>query len=145
MKRLLILVSFLIPTLAFAQEKKDTKIFIHMRDTAGAVNKIIKVFYERGFTIDQKDLENGFVLTKERTVPDDNAASMIVKAFVKDSSVVLSGSIALNVTFSLGGAKAERTFVEMWYGGAKKSSLRLAWNELETVAKLIGSKITYSK
>jgi hypothetical protein len=144
MKKLIVCL-FLIPSLCFAQEKKDTKIIIHLSDTAGAVNKIVKVFYERGFTIDQKDLENGFVLTKERTVPDDNAASMIIKAFVKDSSVVLSGSIALNVTFSLGSAKAERTFVEMRYGGAKKSSLRLAWNELESVARLIGGKVTYSK
>jgi hypothetical protein len=143
MKYLLILL--LAPCLSFGQQKKDNKIIVTVSDTANLFNRVIKTLYAAGYIVDVKDEENNFLSTKEKSLPKDASTSVIIKAFINSNIVTFSGEGASNVTFSLGGAKAERTFTGIYYGGMKGSSLRNSWNELDAIAKQLGGIITYSK
>lgn len=137
---------FLVCTLAASsQQKKDSKIIVSVSDTSGILNKIIKQLYQDGFAIDQKDEANGFILTKEKTLKSDASTSVVFKFLISDKNITVTGDAASNVTISLYGAKAERTFIGIYFGGMKRSSLRNAWNEMDNLAKQFGDKITYSK
>lgn len=45
---------------------------------------------------------------------------------IKDTAVILFRDIASNVSLSFGGAKIERQFTPIYFGGMKGSDLRLA-------------------
>lgn len=137
---------FLICTFAASsQEKKDTKIIVSLEDTTDVLNKITKRLYQQDYVVDKKDTENGYISTKEKALKKDASTSVFLKFFVDGNRLIISGEVASNVTLSLGGAKAERTFVPIGFYGMKGSSMKNAWNEMESIAKQFGNKITFSK
>lgn len=143
MKKLIVCL-FLIPTLAFGQSKKDTKISVTTTDTSGLFKRVALAMYERGYTFENKDDQLQFISTHPKQL-QKWSAEMKFRMLVKDSTVSITGSIALNVELSLGGVKSTKSFSDIYYGGAKNSPLREAWVEMDTIARLIGGKVTYSK
>lgn len=144
MRKFMIL-ALLIPALSYAQQKKDSKIIVKVSDTTSLYNNIIRQLYQRGYIVEQKDEQNGFIATKEKTLPNDATTSVIIKAIVDSGNITLTGEVADNVTMSIGGAKLQRRFTPIYYGGMKGSSLRNSWNELNAIASQFGREITYAR
>ena len=120
--------------------KKDTKIIVAL-DTTGKYNELCLKLYDVGFSLDKKDPEFKFIETGEKSI---GSRSIKIRAIVKDSIIVFSGLVANDVTISLYGAKAERTFSEIYFGGMKGRDLRIAWEYLDNFAKQFGA-VKYSK
>lgn len=143
MKTLLFASLFLICTSANAQTKKDSKIIVTVADTANLFNTVVSKLFEKGFTILQKDESLGLIATGEKSIK--SAASIKLKAIVKDSTITLFGEVANDVTVEIWGAKLERTFAQIYFGGMKGSDMRNGWNEMDSIAHEFGNKISYSK
>ncbi len=123
-------------------QKKDTKIIVVSADTSNLFNRIILALFERGYSIESKDEQLKLLASTERAW---GSRSVKIRAMIKDSVIIFTGQVANNVTISLWGAKAERTFDNIYYGGMKGSDLRIAWEELDSFAKEFGSDLKYSK
>lgn len=141
MKKLWMIFLFFVPLFSPAQKKKDNVIIIKT-DTAGIFNQALNILYDNGYTIQTADRVNGVILSEEKTVKN---ALVKLRIRVKDSSVLLSGQVALAMEISFGSATMTKTFEPVYYGGSKNSPLRSAWNELNTIALKIGSQIEYAK
>jgi len=143
MKTLILIILCLIFVKLDAQEKKDTKIIIQ-NDSAN-FNMILKMLYWESYIVDQKDSVNGFIATKERSLPKDGSVSIILKLFIQNGYVTVTGEVASNVTIGLTYAKEEKHFTDISYGGMKGSGMRNAWNEMNRIAHMMGSNLRYSK
>lgn len=143
MKIIFILALSVCALLAHAQKppKKSSKIVVSA-DTAGVFNKIVLSLYDLGYTIESRDDVNKFVLSGEK---EFGSYSIKMKALVKDSSIVFSGFMASNVSISIYGAKTERAFGSVYFGGMKGSPLRDAWEKLENFALSFGATISYGQ
>ena len=96
---------------------------------------------ERGFSIASKDPEIKFIESSEKTM---ERSSVIIRALVKDSSVIFTGKVASNITISFFGEKSERVFYDVYYGGMKGSDMRNAWEYIDQFAKQFGA-VKYQK
>lgn len=139
MKIVTTLVFNLILISAFGQQKKDTKVIVHVDDTAGLVNRVALKLYEAGYSLEQKDIAAGFLATNEK---DKGSRSFKIRALIKDSTITLTGLVANNVKMF---ANQQRTFTEVGFFGMKGSDMRLAWEELMNIANQFGPRIEYSK
>jgi hypothetical protein len=139
-----ILQLLLIPTFSFSQKpvKKDTKIIVIPTDTINLLNKISIALYEKGYSIESKDEQLKFIASTEKGFGD---YSVKIRAFINDSVIVFTGQMASNISLSLWGAKTERAFENIYYGGMKGSQFRKAWDELDSFARIFGTHIMYSK
>lgn len=137
-------VLFLICSLSsYSQKKGDTKIIVEVIDTTNLFNKVAMAFYEKGFSLEQKDDQLKFIATDEKNLPKDRAMQMKLRAFIKDNTLIISGLIAINMDIIV------QTKTKQWdvaeYRGMKGSAYMVTWEEMESIAKLFGDKISYSK
>ena len=109
---------------------------------AGAGGRILLALFEKGYSIESKDEQLKLLASTERSW---GSRSVKIRAMIKDSVIIFTGQVANNVSFSFGGAKIERTFYNIYYGGMKGSDLRIAWEELDSFAKRFGPDVKYSK
>lgn len=118
--------------------KKAKKIIVSNKDSIStAVKKIAIAFFERGYTIESKDENLGYIATNEKS-HEKFSTSMKVRAIVKDTVIVLSGVFSLNIEFNLGGVTSTKSFDDVYNGGSKRSPLRSSWDELTAIARSIG-------
>lgn len=116
--------------------KKSSKIIVLVKDSANTLlDRIAGVLYDKGYTIENKDEKVKFISTKER---EGKKWSTYYKVRVRivDTAIVFTGQIALN---------KDSDYWDVDYRGSKVSALREAWNELDTIARMFGDKIVYSK
>jgi hypothetical protein len=126
--------------------KKASKIIVLVKDSANTLmDKLTKTLFDYGYTIDSKDEKLKLLSTKERTLKKYNALVKI-RASINDTAVLFVGDIALGFDIELFGVRDHQpSYSEIYYGGAKKSPLREAWNELDAIARKLGDNIVYSK
>lgn len=126
--------------------KKASKIIVLVRDSANTLlDKVTKTLFDYGYTIDNKDEKLKLLSTKERTLKKYNALVKI-RASINDTAVLFVGDIALGFDIELFGVRDHQpSYSEIYYGGAKKSPLREAWNEMDAIARKFGDHIVYSK
>jgi hypothetical protein len=140
----------LIASSAIAQQqtppKKASKIIVLVRDTANTLlDQVTKTLFDYGYTIDNKDEKLKLISTKERSSKKYSAFTKI-RASVNDTAIVFKSDIALGFGIDLFGVRdLQPSYSEVYYGGAKKSPLREAWNELDAIAHKFGDHIIYSK
>jgi hypothetical protein len=147
--KLLISNLFLILALtSFAQEKNDTKVIASITDS-NLFNKTALILYERGYTIKEKDKDVGFMATNDKSI-DGN--TIRIRILLKDTAAVIAGDLYNELAAAIvrGSTASNISKDESYYFpirnmGMKKSSMRIAWNELIEIAKAIGGKIYYSK
>lgn len=137
MKYLLICL-FLIPVACFSQSKKDSKIIVKVSDTVGLLKKISAVFYEKGYTLDNKD--EMFVSTKEKTIKAGFPTVVKLRAFIKDGSITFSGEYKIDMNFM----GQPPSWDNITFIGMKNSVTKLAWEEMDGIAKQLGS-VSYSR
>lgn len=131
---------------AKAQEppKKSSKIIVMPSDTSGMLNRIALVLLDKGFEIDKKDTELRTVSTKERSMPKGSAQTK-VQAMINDTAIVFTSTLCVQLEYSVYGTTIKPTFDPVTYSGIKGSYMRVAWNELDEIARKFGNKIIYSK
>lgn len=138
---------FLIPTLCFSQEKKDSKIVV--ATDSNAFNSTCLYLLEHGYTLKQKDKELGFIMTNDRTI---KGTVIRLKFLVKDTSIAVTGDLYNDLAAALTRsslandiAKDEKYYTPINNIGMKNSGSRDAWNEMLEVAKHLGTNLTFSK
>lgn len=125
---------------SFAQKNKDRKIIVIATDTTNLFNRVAQAFYDKEYTLDNKDRQAGFISTKEKAIKAGYSTDVKMRAQIKDSMIVFTGEMRLNV--SLMGQPA--TFDPIYNWGLKNTPARLSWQEMESIAKQFGT-LTYSK
>lgn len=143
MRSIIIIGLFLIPALAFSQQKKDTKITTTAKDTGNLFNRVAMTLIDNGFPIEQKDKDLGYIQTGERKIEKAEGSSKI-RAVIKDSIITFTSTFAINVEITLSGVKSSRVFEPVYYGGMKGSMIRRAWEIMDEIAKQFGA-VSYSK
>lgn len=126
--------------------KKANKIIVMFDDSANtALDKLTKTLFDKGYIIESKDEKLKLLSTKEKS--SKKYATLIkIRASVNDTAIVFTGVIALGFDIEILGARdLQPTYSEISYYGARKSPLRDAWNEMDTIAHLFGDKIVYGK
>lgn len=131
-----------------AQEppKKSSKIIVLVKDSANTLmDKVTLALFDYGYTIDNKDEKLKLLSTKERSSKKYSTLTKI-RASINDTALVLTSDIALGFSVDFLGARdLQPSYSAVYYGGAKKSPLREAWNELDAIAHKFGDNIVYSK
>lgn len=124
--------------------KKSSKIIVVPNDSAGLLNRIALAFLDKGFEIDRKDAELRTVTTKERSMPKGTAQTRI-QARIIDTAIVFTSTLCVQLEMNLYGTTIKPTFDPVTYSGIKGSYMRVAWNELDEIARKFGDKIVYTK
>jgi hypothetical protein len=124
---------FLIPTLCFCQQKKDSKVIVSVSDTSNLFNRITLALYEKGYTLDTKDESVGFIKTKEKEM-EDYFAYQSMTVFIKQGVITLTSKIRL------GGVG---TF-DVEYMGERKNAFTASWNEVVSFGKQFGT-VSFSR
>ena len=125
--------------------KKASKIIVLTKDTSSAMlDKITLTLFDKGFAIDNKDDRLKLITTKERSMPKGLAQTKI-QAHINDTSIVFTSTLCVQVELNIYGTTAKPTFDPVTYSGLKGSYMRVAWNELEAIARTFGDKIVYGK
>lgn len=133
-------------TKALEPPKKANKIIVLTKDTSNTLlDKVTKVLFDHGYTVDNKDEKLKLLSTKERNSKKYSTLTKI-RASINDTAIVFVGDIALGFDIQIFGVRDHQpSYSEIYYGGAKKSALREAWNELDAIAHKFGDKVMYSK
>lgn len=126
--------------------KKANKIIVLIKDSANTLlDRVTKVLFDHGYTMDTKDEKLKLLSTKERSSKKYSTLTKI-RASINDTSIVLASEIALGFSVDFLGARdLQPSYSAVYYGGSKSSPLREAWNELDAIARQFGDKIIYSK
>src|SRR5688500_2388804 len=101
---------FLLPVFSQAQHKGDSKIVVTTQGTT--INDVAAVFYDAGYSMEEKDESVGFLMTKPKEI-DKFSVQYKIKASVKDNKITLSA------VRSLGGIRDP--FENVIYSGGPKS------------------------
>lgn len=150
MSRLILAFTIVFCNSTFAQQvmppKKASKIIVLVRDSSNTLlDHVTKTLFDYGYTIDNKDEKLKLISTKERSSKKYSTLTKI-RASINDTAIVLKSEIALGFSVDLFGTRdLQPSYSEVYYGGAKKSPLREAWNELDAIAHKFGDHIVYSK
>lgn len=145
----------LIPVISIGQQKatkpneppkKAAKIIVLVKDSTNTLlNDITKVLFDHGYSIDNKDEKLKLLSTKERSSKKYSTLTKI-RVSINDTAIVFASDIALDFSVDfLGARNLQPSYSSVYYGGAKKSPLREAWNELDAIARIFGDNIIYSK
>jgi hypothetical protein len=130
---------FLICSLtSFCQEKKDSKIIVTLVDTSGLFEKVAKVLLENDYDLETKDRESGFITTKDKDLKK-YAFKNKIRVQIKDSCLILTAKERAAFKSIMGD-----TYMDVSFIGAKNSPMREAWNDMDSIAKQLGT-VTYSK
>lgn len=139
MRSIFIIGLFLIPALSFGQNKKDTKIIVKVSDTANLFNRLVSSFYDRGYTLEEKDPVGGLMLTKEQNIKNDMTWSVIYRARVTDSTILITGKVWSMLADGIMNNNRSKTFTDITYMGSKKSPMMLGWYEMVEIVKQFGT------
>lgn len=140
----LFLMLLFLPVFAFAQQKKDSRIVVHITDTSRLFDKVINQLYTEDYIVKVDDKAHGLIVTEQRALKNDESILVIYKLRLTDTAITFTGEGALNATIKLFGVETGPTFSSLYYGGSKSSGLRKAWNEMDRLAKTFGS-VRYMK
>lgn len=125
--------------------KKASKIIVLVKDTSNILfDKIVVTLFDQGFPIETKDERLKIVSTKERPMKKGNFLTKI-QVRINDTAIVFTSTMALGFEMEILGSKMEQTYDPVTYSGLKGSYMRVAWNELDAIARMFGDKIIYSK
>jgi hypothetical protein len=143
MKRLFT-VLLLLPMVVFSQQKKDTKIIATVSDTSKLFDKVINLLYTEDYIVKVEDKERGMIVTEARNLKADATTKVFYKLRLSDSTITISGQAKIDMEFTFGSVKTEMSYIDVYFGGSKGSGLRKAWNEMDRLAKELGS-VSYTK
>jgi hypothetical protein len=127
-----------LPFLGFAQEPKDSEIIVVPRDTANVYSQVANLLKTEGYTLwlDTKTT----ILTKQKTMGRGGGIGTVYKfRITPDNTILVSGDVLMNLfNPELAG------YEELYYDDRKRALRKEPWQEMDRLAKLLGT-VTYSK
>lgn len=132
----ILLIIFLLPSVAvsFAQKKKDNVIiitgFIHAA-------KIKDVLFRNGYAINNSD--TSYFTTEAKAHP---TAGTTIKLIILKTDTI---TYVKGLNRLTGRYFANDDFEQLYLGGMKGSFQRVAWDEMDKIAKQMSPNITYAK
>lgn len=142
MRFLLLTAGCLILSLAaFSQAKNAAKIIVTPSDTARLFDKLVNLLYTEDYTVKVEEPKHGVIVTDTKILKQYLNPVIRLKLVVADGKVIVTGEINSNLKTAYG---SEPTFEPVVNRGMKGSVYRVAWNEMDRVARLIGTT-TYEK
>jgi hypothetical protein len=133
---------FLIHTLCFCQQKKDSKVIVSVTDTSGIFNRVALYLVNRGYSLDRKDKEIGYISTQSKK-PTKWRPEMKVLVIISGSQLTITGSADVRGRLSIDGLGSSGIFDQIVFTG-KNTTMRDCWDELVEIGKQFGS-ITFSR
>lgn len=126
--------------------RKSSKIIVLVKDSANnLLDQLSSILFDKGYTIDTKDEKVKYITTKGQPSKTYGTLSKI-RARINDTAIVFTSQIAINSDRDILGIKRpELDYMDVDFRGSNKSAMGEAWNELESIARLFGDKIFYSK
>lgn len=119
----------------YSQSKGDSKIIVNVTDTANLFTRVVKSLYERGYTMEAKEM--GFIVTNDK---DLKKYPFKIKVSISvNGSMTITGKIkpAYKTEF-------ENSYFDVSFKGEKNNPFKEAFAEMAEIGKLFGS-ISYSK
>lgn len=133
--KILLTLCLLFSVSCYSQSKGDSKIIVAVGDTSNLVNRVVKSLYERGYSIETKDM--GFIVTNDRDL--------------KKYPFKIKVSISLNGSMTITGkikpaykTEFENRYFDVEFKGEKNNPFKEAFAEIVEIGKLFGS-VSYSK
>lgn len=119
-----------------AQKKLDNTIVV---DTVRTIKEIKQILFNNGYTIDGTD--TSFFVTTPKQM---KSAAVLRLMFARtDTSVIIKGQYKLQVELNLFNTPIKNDFELVEYRLSKQNLNYEYFGEMNKVAKLLGSKITY--
>lgn len=136
LKLLAVVVMF--PVFSNAQYKGDNTIII---DTSISANDLKSILFQKGFMAENQD--SVFIITSPKQI----TGAVIMKLFINrsETKVVLKGEFKITVEGELWGTTIKQAFQPVMFVKSKQNLNYPCWAEMNNIASLIGSKITYLK
>lgn len=128
-----------LPVASLSQEppKNATGITVAGTDLLTVANALL----DKGFKIDKKDNELGTLKTEERGY-ENNIWYLVIDVRVKDSIAHITGQVKVMVS-PVGNTR--RVYEPVIYKGMKKAPYKLAFAEMEEVARSLKGEISFIK
>lgn len=123
------------------QNKNDTKIIVEAKDTVNLFNRIALALYDADYSLEEKDPSVGFMLTKEK-FERKVVGSRKIKVLIKGNLVEFSGLCRLELSAL---EREKGRFDPVYYRGMKGNLYMVTWEEMLSIGKQFGDKISYSK
>lgn len=138
MKYIILLPLLLIFLNIKAQKKLDNTIVI---DTVRTIKEIKQILFNNGYAIDGSD--TSFFVTTPKSM---KSAAVLRLMFARtDTSIIIKGQYKIQVELVLLGSPIKNEFEPVEYRRSKQNLNYEFFGEMQKVAKLLGSKITYLK
>lgn len=103
-------------------------------------DKCLGVLFENGYGIVSSDKDTGNITTTEK---ESKYGTLKLMILIKDYQVLLRGSFNNNVSISMYGVTSESSFIDISNYGTKNSPLKRAFEDMDNIAKQIGTNIEY--
>jgi hypothetical protein len=128
-----------LPCFLLAQKKGDNTIIIPNDVNMSLIKSVL---FKNGYAITTSD--SLFISTSEKEMEKSVMVLRIMIARI-DSVTYLKAHCKSSVNVELFGNKAANEFELLAFGGQKKSPYRMAWEELDKIAKMISPTVSYIK
>lgn len=136
--RSLITILLFIPIGLKAQKKSDNTIVV---DTTRTIQEIKIILFNNGYAIDGNDT-TVFVTTPKQMKWASVMRIMIART---NNSIIIKGQYKEQIETSFTGLTVKREFEPIDYRPSKQNLFNTLFLEMATIAKAMGSKITYLK
>ena len=136
--RVLITILLFIPIGLKAQKKSDNTIVV---DTTRTMQEIKMILFNNGYAIDGSDTMV-FVTTPKQMKWASVMRIMIART---NNSIIIKGQYKEQIETSFTGLTVKREFEPIDYRPSKQNLFNTLFLEMATIAKSMGSKITYLK
>lgn len=142
MKYLFLFLVSAICFVSYGQSKGDSKIIAAVSDTVNVFNRIALFLVQRGYTIETKDSELGYISTQPKKL-SKWLPEVKVNAVISGNKITLSGFGDTGGLLTPNGLKSTGTFDPITYTG-KNNFMRDCWNELVAIGKELG-QLSFAK
>jgi hypothetical protein len=141
MKIFVFFLAFL-PLVGFSQVKNDSRLTITPKDSLNLFSQVETLLKAEGYKIQRVMPNNRALFTKSKTV--GGLETTFVFNFPPDKTILLDGQVLLNMLnpSDIGGRGS--MYEKLVYDDYKKSLMKGPWEEMDRIAKKLGS-VTYSK
>lgn len=122
---------------SFGQKRGDNKIVVTVSDTSDLFRRVALVLVDKGYSLDKKDKELGYITTEPKKLTKWRP-EMKITAQIRDSRIILSGFADTKGKLAVDGLHSSGTFDPIVYA-SNGSIMSYCWNELVDLGKKLGT------
>ena len=131
------------PILTSAQQQKDSEIIVVPTDSVNIYNQVETLLKAEGYKLG--DGTNTLIITKPKTIGRKHGIVSIYQfRFTSENTILVSGHVLLNLLNPSDQSGKGSMYQELYYDDYKRALRKEPWQEMDRLAKLLGT-VTYSK